>query len=453
MPHGDLAAVINGDVEQRATGRWGITSLKPPGDYTLVMATARHRYMEPARRINELVVPGMMYWMETRRVAGNVAAGLVHPCPKTTHNWWHDDKRVLAVETDEPIAPYTTEPQPGSLRIVSGCSYDPGSAAFRFHSAINEHTKHAMAFVRWNDTNPHCSQRQLDANGDAYAVRDAVLTADVIHNHVAYFLLNNTGLRPLPGQLVVRHYHGSAQNGRTNLEPIFDKAQQALVFGARLQLVEEGKTYNLPMKWSPIPMPIARYRALRDRTRAARGWTPLEGVATEDRPLIVAHTPTNTALKGTDAFRKAIFRLQGKGLPIRMDLIQGVKLEEALARQALADVMFDSFWLGIQGSGLQMAAMQGAVVAGDLENKTIYERRMGGVPYTFANDEKALMEQLERLAMDPEFRASEAARVTRYCEQFHDYKQVAIRYEHDLAEALGRRDLITHPETPYGYHD
>jgi hypothetical protein len=246
--------------------------------------------------------------------------------------------------------------------------------------------------------------------------------------------------------LLVRHYHGSQQNGRTNLEPLFDKAKQALVFGARLQLCEEGKQFDLPMKWSPIPMPVARYRQLRDRVRKAHGWVPLEGEATEDRPLYVSHTPTNTRLKGSDVFRKAVLRLQGRGVPIRMDQIHGVSLREALERQALTDCTFDSFWLGIQGSGLQMAAMQGAVVAGDADNRHIYQRRIGQVPYTFANDEQALMDVLERLAMDPTFRASEAKRVATYCTDYHDGAVVARLYERDLAEALGRPEVLTDPK-------
>jgi hypothetical protein len=443
MPTAEFANLINGQVEQTATGRWGIASIKPPGDYVLVMTTARHRYMEPTRGINELVVPGMMYWMETHRVRGNVAAGLVHPAPKTTHDWWGMEGRVLGVEADTMPAPRCLSETAGALKIVSGCSYDPGSAAFRFHSAVNEHTKHAMAFVRWGDTNPHCSLRQYDAQADAYAVRDAVMTADVIHNHVAYYLLNNTGLQPRPDQLIARHYHGSVQGGRTNLEPIFDTSKQAIVFGARLQLCEEGRQFDLPMRWSPIPMPVARYRQLRDRVRLSHNWEPLEGEATPARPFRVSHTPTNTRLKGSDAFRAAVLRLQQRGVPIEMDLIQNVSLRQALERQALTDCCFDSFWLGMQGSGLQMAAMEQPVVAGDAENREIYQRRIGSVPYTFADDEQTLSKQLERLAMDPAYRAKEAARVATYCERYHDYSAVAMRYEHDLAEVLGRKDVLT----------
>jgi hypothetical protein len=300
------------------------------------VALQRHVYVEPARQICEKVSPGMMYWMEAHRVRNNEAAGLVHASPRRLCSWWQEPDRVLGVPEellgDE--QPMYSEQTAGALKIISGCGYDPGSAAFRLHSAINEETKHAMAFVRWGDNNPHCSLRQLDAQKDSWALRDAVEQADVLHNHVAYWLLNNTGLAQQSHQLLIRHYHGSRRNGLTNLEPMFDKAKNALLLGARLQLVAEAASFGLSMEWSPIPMPVRRYEALRDRVRQQEDWVPLEGVATEARPFVVAHTPTNMAIKGTDVFRRVMSSLRARGVPVVMRLIHGVSLGEALSRQA-----------------------------------------------------------------------------------------------------------------------
>jgi hypothetical protein len=425
---------------------WGITAHRPPGDYTLVAALQPHIYVEAARGLHEKVRPGMVYWMETERVEANAKAGLVHASPKRACGWWEDAHRVLGVEPGADVAePYAAGPSDGALRIASGCGYDPGSAAFRFHSAINEHTKHAMAFVRWGDNNPHCSLRQYDGVNDLWAVRDAVQRADVLHNHVGYWLLNNTGVRQRDDQLLVRHYHGSAKNGRSNLEPLFDKAKRAVVLGARLQLIAEAASFDLPMEWCPIPMPVARYRAWRDRVRREMQWEPLVGPATPARPFVVAHTPTNMRIKGTDVFRRVMQTLRDRKVPVASRLIHGVSLREAIARQAASDATFDSFWLGIQGSGLQAAAMEMPVVAGDHDNRVLYEVEFGAVPYTFANDEAALADQIERLAMDPTYRSTEASRVARYAESVHDYAAVARRYEATLARALGRPDVLTHP--------
>jgi hypothetical protein len=441
----DFVRDQQGVESERSTEGWGLGNEKPNGPYTLVVALERHIYMERERKIDQRMLPGMHYWMLNDRVERNQNAGLVHPINHIKFDWWTAEGRVLGVEGGL-LQPRSTKPSDGSIKIVQGCGYDPGSAVFRFHSAVNEHTKHSSVFIRWEDTNPYCSLRQYDAHRDATAVRQSVMEADVLHNHVAYYLQNNTKIQPQPHQLLVRHYHGSATGGRTNLEPIFDQAKQAVLFGARLQLCEEGKDkFQLEMHWSPIPVPVLRYRALRDRVRKERGWVPLEGVATKERPLVVAHTPTNSKIKGTDAYRAAIQKLQKRKVPIVADHIHGVKLGEAIERQALADVMFDSFWLGIQGSGLQAGAMQIPVVAGDPDNRVIYQRRIGQVPYTFANTEQELMEVLERMAMDPDFRTTEANRTAQYVQDYHDYAVVGAMYERSLSQVMGRPDILTQP--------
>ena len=84
-----------------------------------------------------------------------------------------------------------------------------------------------------------------------------MLGADVIHQHIAPYVLNNTGLRAQAHQLVIRHYHGSTEKG-THLEPMFDRAQGYTLVGARLALVAEARAEGLTMDWSPIPMPVMR---------------------------------------------------------------------------------------------------------------------------------------------------------------------------------------------------
>src|SRR5574340_745955 len=110
---------------------------------------------------------------------------------------------------------------------------------------------------------------------------------------------------------------------------------------------------------------------------------------------------------------------------------------------ATCDILFDSFWLGIQGSGLEAAAMGLPVVAGDADVAALYKQHVGEVPYTVALDELQLQRQLERLAVDAEYRASEAARAHAYVLAVHDYAAVGARYEAMLAAALKRPEILT----------
>lgn len=422
--------------------RTGMAEDVPP-THRLVIATTRHRFRDAGRGLDFIALPGQAYAMPHDRVAANVAAGLVIVPTNATIEWFTAPGRVLLAEAGT-ATPLVTAPTPASLKIAAGCGYDPGSAAFRLHSAINEHTHHASAFIRWGDSNPHCDLRQFDGIADGHVARQAVQQADVIHNHVAYFLLNNTGVARKSWQLLVRHYHGSQPNGGTHLEPQWDTARGAMLFGARLQLVAEAERAGLAMRWSPIPMPVDRYAAMAQAIREEHGWTPLDGAATKARPFVIAHSPTNTRIKGTDALRRAVATLEAKGVPVQLEMIHGVSLREALERKALADVCFDSFWLGIQGSGLEAAAMGLPVIAGDHEAAALVSDVNGGCPYEFANDEEMLTKALTRLAMDAGYRRVMTERAHAYVRRFHDYPAVAARYEADLSAWLGR-DVRTPP--------
>ena len=62
---------------------------------------------------------------------------------------------------------------------------------------------------------------------------------------------------------------------------------------------------------------------------------PLEGTPGVDRPLRVAHAPTNIAIKGTRALERAVRRLQSAGAPIELDVIQKVSNQKCLRGRAL----------------------------------------------------------------------------------------------------------------------
>lgn len=367
---------------------------------------------------------GERYALPLRLAGASIEAGVVRPIGEGTHDWYGAPGRVLQAEPG-PARVQATTPTPGALRILQGCGYDPGSAAYRFHSALNETTRHASAFVRWQDANPHSSLRQLDLARDWPAVRHAVETADVLHCHVDYALFEQAGytVRRRPGQVIVRHYHGSRPDGRSHpqMGAADDDRVDAVVVGARLSLVAERPDR---VHWLPIAVPVARYRAMRVTAR-------LPGA-----PFRIAHSPTRRELKGTRAFLAVCERLRAQGLAVQPVLIEGRSHGEALRVKATCDAVFDSFWLGLQGSGLEGAAMGLPVLAGDPDVRALYARETGACPYTFAPTEAALGEAIERLATDPAYREAEAARVGRYVADVHDYAAVARRYEAILSPSL-----------------
>lgn len=420
-----------------------------PGE-VLVVAIAPHKVGPPPRTgvpdTRAKYWPGQQYVCAEGDARHAQARGLVHTLTGITFDWWGAAGRVLSpFDAGEP---YTTRETPGALRIAQGVGYDPGSAAYRFHAALNAASKHASGFIRWGDTNPHSSYRQVDGETDAAVARDMVLTADVLHNHIGYFLLNNTRVQRRPEQVLVMHYHGSRPDGKplcgdrmpgAGMSYIeWDATRGAHVVGARLQLCDEitaaatATRVAITPEWLPIPVPVAEYAALVTRPAwDGRG------------PFRIAHSPTNRRFKGSDIYDTVVARLRSQGLPIEPVTIMGLKHGDALRLKATCHATFDSFWLGMQGSGLEAAAMGQPVLAGDADAAEAHRAFCGDVPWTFAPDERALGEAIERLVTDPAYYAAESARVGAFVAAHHDYPAVARRYEALLAKWTGRADVFT----------
>lgn len=371
------------------------------------------------------------------------AEGMVWVPKPSGVDWWAAERRVLAVEPHH-ARPLVSVQSAGALRIAQTCGYDPGNAVYRHHSAVNEHTPHASAFITWRkpDGNPFRCPEQYSGLTQKELVRALVYEADVLHQHVDYFC-NNVGLGPEPrqGQVTIRHYHGSRPHGEkqhpiTNMD--VDDARRSALVGARLTLcqIRPGR-----IAWLPIPVPVARYGALVPKER-------------KPGPFRIAHSATKEEYKGTRDLLDVVDELRKAGLAIEVSLI-GYKRDrrgrlqadhrthaEALKLKARCDVTLDSLhWLGLQGSGIEAAAMGQPALAGDDSVADLYREHLGEVPYTHLagvnaiERKRALKLTLERLATDPVFYQAEAARAQEYVLRYHDYAAVAARYMEILAWA------------------
>jgi hypothetical protein len=66
--------------------------------------------------------------------------------------------------------------------------------------------------------------------------------------------------------------------------------------------------------------------------------------------LVVAHAPTDRVIKGTQHVIEAVDALCHEGVPIRLDLVEGVTRDVALERLAAADLLVDQLMLGWYGT-------------------------------------------------------------------------------------------------------
>lgn len=353
-------------------------------------------------------------------------------------DFWAAEGRILAAEPCE-ARPLYDSVTAGALKIVQGCGYDPGNAAYRMQTAVNEYTKHGSVFIRFGHSNPFCDLRQVDGRDGHHGVcphaRSLVWHADVIHSHVDYLLQAKAGFkwRARADQLVIRHYHGTrwntpAEKQWPRLNMLEDDLANVVLLGARLTLCAVRPSR---MQWMPIAVPVARYRRMVPKVR-------------KPGPFRIAHSPTRSDYKGTKELLAAVDTLRGRGLKIDLIMIERQKHGDALRMKADADLTFDSFWLGIQGSGLEASAMGQMVVAGDASVRELYiNSEVGLCPYTFAGDRKELTDVLERAVTDKKWFKSEAKRSGQYVQKFHDYAAVAKRYEGIIAKAMNRPNVIT----------
>jgi len=361
----------------------------------------------------------------------------------TDLRWWTRPRRVIRTERlegdiGEPRSFIDHEPPNGvGIKVFNATAgADPGVAAYRFHSAINETTPHASLYAQYGDMSWLAPDRQLDMGRDMAECREAIRECDVLHSHMSYVVAEvtktvRTGQHPnshgwllshfehSPGVLV-HHYHGSVAPGQPTLADNFelvDRDFDAIRVGARLTHLTWGDDFE----WVPITVPVRRYYALRDHLRP----TGIPGV---DRPFRIGHSPTLRAIKGTADFEAVVADLRAGGVNVEAVLIEKKRHGEALAMKATCDAVFDSFSLGIQGSGLEAGAMGLPVIAGDPEVRALYEQHVGMCPYVFANSRSDLAEAIYWLAHDRDGRQQAAETVGWYVWAYHSYGAVAARY-------------------------
>jgi hypothetical protein len=386
-----------------------VTTVAAPADTVSCLAVGEAILIDGTR-----TVPGRWYTVPTAAAAAWNARGIFYTQAQLD-TLWDSPGRVLSPLPT--ASTYTAAPHvSGALRVLQLTHYDPGCAAYRYHSAANTVSGIVSAFARIGHSNPACELRQWDVDTQLGMVQLLLRTADVVHCHMDYtVLLNELGGLP-NGVRAAITYHGSTEPQRPVITyPDADIRMGSVVFGAR----PYHRRFNA--QWLPIPMPVDDYAALSSTHQ--RGDT-----------LRVCHSPTRREIKGTDVLLQVVEELRTDGLAIELVLVEGMSHGDALQLKATCDVTFDSFWLGMQGSGLEAAAMGQVVIAGTRDAD--YARVGLEVPWTIANDADGLRRALRACATDADFYARERARVGAYVRAHHSYTAVGTLYRTLLTEAV-----------------
>lgn len=138
--------------------------------------------------------------------------------------------------------------------------------------------------------------------------------------------------------------------------------------------------------------------------------------------VVVGHAPSNRRIKGTEHVIAAVEALRGEGVPVRLDLIEGVPHAEALARLNAADLLVDQLLLGWYG-GVAVEAMARArpVVAAIDESRNPFGDRLPIVRASAAT----LPDRLRELVADRDARRRAGAAARAFALAEHDPRAIA----------------------------
>lgn len=156
---------------------------------------------------------------------------------------------------------------------------------------------------------------------------------DVLHFHYHSALPIGMNYVDLPlwkalGKKVVMHYRGDDVRDHPHRIP-------HLFADAILVSTPDLLPYESRAVWVPNPVDIERYTPNRDREERDR--------------IVVCHAPSDRTRKGTHWLVETIWRMQARGLPIELDLVEGASHEEVLAWCARADIAVDQLVVGWYG--------------------------------------------------------------------------------------------------------
>jgi glycosyltransferase involved in cell wall biosynthesis len=240
---------------------------------------------------------------------------------------------------------------------------------------------------------------------------------DVFHFHAGLTLLprklNLPALRALHKGIVFQSW-GSDLRGRPASDVGYLHSAGAVIVGSYLtrRLAPRGPW----PEYDVVPPAIV----LTD-------WEPAP--AEPGEVLRVAHAPSKRAVKGTDAVLAAIDSLRSRGVPIELDLIEGVPNREARLRYAAADVVIDQLLIGWYGMLAieSMALGKPVVVHLDEEAAAETEQALGRKLPLIRATEASLADVLAGLVEARDSLPEIGRRSREYVEHVHAHLKVAER--------------------------
>jgi glycosyltransferase involved in cell wall biosynthesis len=147
--------------------------------------------------------------------------------------------------------------------------------------------------------------------------------------------------------------------------------------------------------------------------------------APEGEELVVAHAPTDRDVKGTAHVIEAVEALRQEGVPIRLDLIEGVTRTEVLERLRAAGIVVDQILMGWYGAFAVEAMALGRPVLSHVREEEPEDNPFGARLPIVRTSAATLVDDLRALVLDREQRGQLARAGRIFVEEHHDPRRIA----------------------------
>lgn len=233
-------------------------------------------------------------------------------------------------------------------------------------------------------------------------IRELALTADVIHLNNSEMAYKHFRFRK-PALL---HHHGSLFRG--NPERMLATAKH-YKFQQCVSTIDLQRPAPELLPWLPTAYDIDALATYGETHRRQ-----------PDGRVRIVHAPTNRALKHTALFLEAVTQLQGEGLPIDLDLVEGVTWAACMARKAKADIVYDQIDYGYGCNAVEAWGMGIPVIAG-ADDWTLERmaNQWPAVPFEEAN-ERTLKDVIRAMVESQDLREDAAQRGLAHVRRYHD---------------------------------
>jgi glycosyltransferase involved in cell wall biosynthesis len=141
--------------------------------------------------------------------------------------------------------------------------------------------------------------------------------------------------------------------------------------------------------------------------------------------LTILHAPSNRAAKGTADVLAAIDEIRVRGYDVRLDLVEGVTREEALARCAAADIAIDQVKIGWYGGFAVEAMSLGKPALCYIQEDEPGDNPFGDALGLVRTTAATLADDLIGLIESPDRRLAAGAGGRAFVERHHDPRVVA----------------------------